>query len=69
MSHTITVRLTNELAQWLSLAAKRTRMPQGRIVRDQLERARAGEKQAFLRLAGALSGPKDLSTRRGFSRA
>ena len=68
VSHTITIRLTSELADWLAGVARRMRLPRGRIVRDQLEKARATEKQAFMRLAGALSGPKDLSSRRGFSR-
>jgi hypothetical protein len=70
MSHTITIRLTKELAEWLESAARTTGCPQGRIVRDQLEKARAGDKQVFLRLAGAVSGgPRNLSSRKGFSRA
>ena len=68
MGHTITVRLTPELATWLTGTARRTGVPQGRIIREQLEKARAAEKQPFLRLAGAVSGPRDLSSRKGFSR-
>ncbi len=68
MSHTISVRLTPELAEWLETTSARTGLPQGRIVRDQLERARTKEKQPFLELAGVISGPKDLSSRKGFSR-
>jgi hypothetical protein len=69
MGHTITVRLSRELAEWLEESARRAGVPQGRIVRDQLENARAASKrQAFLRLAGAVSGPRDLSVRKGFSR-
>ena len=67
MSHTITVRLTRELAEWLAATAAKTGVAQGRIVRDQLEIARASEKQPFLQLAGAVSGPRKLSSRRGFS--
>jgi hypothetical protein len=68
MSHTLTVRLTRELADWLEATARRTGVPQGRIVREQLERARAAERgQGFMRLAGAVRGPRDLSTRKGFS--
>jgi len=38
-------------------------------IRDQLEEARAGDKQVFLRLAGVVSGgPRNLSSRKGFSR-
>jgi hypothetical protein len=42
---------------------------QRRIVRDQLEKARAGDHAAFLRLAGTVAGPKNLSSRKGFSHA
>ena len=70
MSHTITIRLGRELAAWLEATAARTGMPQGRIVREQLEKARAGgEGRPYLRLAGAVRGPRDLSRRKGFSRA
>jgi len=69
MGHTITVRLTEELAEWLAESARRAGVPQGRIVRDQLERARAASGQkAFLKLAGSVRGPRNLSSRKGFSR-
>ena len=68
MSHTITIRLTPELAEWLEDTARRTGVPQGRLVREQLERARAASHgRAFMRLAGAVQGPRDLSARKGFS--
>lgn len=45
-------------------------MPQSKLVRDQLEKAReSGEAQGFMRLAGTVSGPEDLSRRKGFSRS
>lgn len=70
MGHTITVRLSEELAAWLEAAAERSGVSQGRLIRDQLEKARAsGEAQGFLRLAGAVEGPEDLSRRKGFSRS
>lgn len=70
MSTTITVRLSEELAAWLEEAAARSGVSQGRLIRDQLEKARAsGEGQSFLRLAGAIDGPEDLSKRKGFSRS
>jgi hypothetical protein len=69
MSHTITVRLSKELAAWLERAAAATGVSQGKLVRDQLEKAKAGSPQrSFMRLAGTVRGPKDLSARRGFSR-
>jgi predicted transcriptional regulator len=70
MGHTITIRLDSDLAEWLEREAKRTGVSQGKIVRDQLERAKAGASaQAFMRLAGIVrGGPRDVSTRKGFSR-
>jgi predicted transcriptional regulator len=70
MGQTFTIRLTKDLADWLEETAKSTGMPAGRIVREQLERARAKSgKQRFLRLAGKIRGlPADLSTRKGYSR-
>ena len=70
MSHTLTVRLDSDLAAWLEQESKKTGMSQGKIVRDELEQARAkASAQSFMRLAGAIrGGPKDLSTRKGFSR-
>ena len=69
MSHTFTIRLTPELAEWLATTAQKTGLAQGKIIRDQLEKARAAEQQAFMRLAGAISGPWNLSLRKGFSRS
>ena len=67
MSHKITIRISKELAAWLEDTSRRTGLPQGRIVREQLERARAADPgQSFLRLAGSVRGPRDLSTRKGF---
>jgi predicted transcriptional regulator len=69
MGQTITVRLTTELAAWLEHAAAKTGVSQGKIVRDQLERARtSARQQTFMRLAGVARGPRDLSTRKGFRR-
>jgi hypothetical protein len=70
MSHTITIRLTKELAEWLAAEAARAGVSQGKLIRDQIERARAGGTvRAFMRLAGRVKGPSDLSRRRGFSRS
>jgi len=69
VGHTITVRLSQELAEWLQESARKAGVPQGRIVRDQLEKARAASRrQAFLKLAGSVRGARDLSLRKGFSR-
>jgi hypothetical protein len=71
MSHTLTIRLTEELLDWLKETSRRTGMPMGKLVREQLESARAnGGKQRFMRHAGAIrGGPPDLSSRKGFSRS
>jgi len=70
MSHTITIRISKELADWLARLSEKTGLPQGRIVRDQLERARESDAtQPFMDLAGVVRGPKDLSRRRGFSKS
>jgi len=69
MSQTITVRLTPELAEWLQETARRTGLPAGRIIRQQLERAKSESgNQRFLRHGGKISGPPDLSSRKGFAR-
>ncbi len=70
MSHTITIRLNKSLADWLSETAKRTGVPQGKLVRDQLEKAKAGAgSRPYMRWAGCVKdAPKDLSMRKGFSR-
>jgi hypothetical protein len=69
MGHTLTIRLNSDLADWLEEESRRTGVPQGKIVREQLERAKAGAAgQPFMRLAGSVRGPRDLSQRKGFSR-
>jgi predicted transcriptional regulator len=68
MSNTLTIRIPDELAQWLEETARKTGVPKGRIVREELEKARKSENRPFLRLAGTVSGPASLSTRKGFSR-
>jgi len=70
MSHTLTIRLTEELLAWLKEKSRRTGVPMGRLVREQLESAKSnGGKQRFLRHAGVIrGGPADLSSRKGFSR-
>ena len=69
MGHTITIRLNKGLADWLEEMSAKTGLPRGKIIRDELERARAVDSvPSFLRLAGSIRGPRDLSRRRGFSR-
>ncbi len=70
MSHTITIRLNNDLAEWLEQTATKTGMSQGQLVREHLERAKSrGGGQPFMRLAGSIKGrPKDLSKRKGYTK-
>lgn len=69
MRHTISVRVDKDLATWLEAEAARTGLSQGKIVRDELERAKnARGSRRFMRLAGTVDGAKDLSRRKGFSR-
>ena len=69
MGQTITVRLKKDLAEWLEEVAARTGVSQGQIVRDESATVGAeGSEKGFLRLAGTVRGPRDLSTRKGFAR-
>ena len=69
MSNTITVRLDKDLAEWLARTAAASGVSQGKVVRDQLEKARTTHKpRPYMRWVGCVSGPKDLSMRKGFSK-
>ena len=68
MGQTLTIRLTDELREWLEQTARKTGLPIGRLVREELEKARERSGQRFLRRAGVIDGPPDLSSRKGFSR-
>ncbi len=70
MGNTLTIRLNDDLLAWLKDTSRKTGVPVGRLVRQQLEIARevrSGDKR-FLRHAGKISGPADLSSRKGFER-
>jgi len=71
MGHTLTIRIKDDLLAWLKETSRRTGIPVGRIIREQLETAKAKDgKQRFLRHAGAIrGGPPDVSSRKGFSRS
>ncbi|MFZ5468647.1 MAG: ribbon-helix-helix protein, CopG family [Myxococcota bacterium] len=71
MSHTITVRLPSDLAEWLAETSAKSGVPQGKIIRDAVERVRVQSKaKPFMRLAGSIrGGPRDVSSRKGFSRS
>lgn len=70
MGQTLTIRLTRRLAEWLERTAAETGRSQGEIIREQLEHAREGKSsKPFMRLAGSVQGPKNLSRRKGFSKS
>ena len=71
MGQTITFRLTKKLAGWIEQTAARIGVSQGKLIRDHLERARQNDNGArkFMRFAGVIRrGPRNLSTRKGFSK-
>ncbi len=69
MSNTITIRLPEEINQWLEEQSRVTGVSKSRIVREQLERRRTEkQRQPFLDLAGSVEGAPDLSRKRGFTR-
>ena len=71
MRNTLSVRLNKDLADWLEQTSARSGRSQGEIVREQLEKARAvSPDKPFMRFVGIQrGGPRDLSTRKGFSRS
>ena len=70
MSHTLSVRVPDELADWLEAAAKRMGLSRGELVREQLEKARheTTDAQPFMSLAGTVSLDPKLSARKGFAK-
>jgi hypothetical protein len=46
---------------------RKSSAPKGRIIREDLEKARKAGSKPFLRLAGTVDGPANLSARKGFS--
>ena len=67
MGNTLTVRLPGDLAEWLASTAAKAGVPKSSIVRQQIANARAIQEKPFMRLAGVVAGPADLSARKGFS--
>ena len=64
---TVTVKLPEPLAAWLSRRARELGRPQSDLVREALQRASAGTSgvschDLFADVCGVINGPKDLST-------
>ncbi len=74
MSNTLSIRLPQELLDRLREKAHRTGLPVGRVVRQFVENGLsqevpASKNQAWRKYVGVIKGgPRDLSTRKGFSR-
>jgi len=68
MGNTLSLRLPEDLAKWLDETARKSGIAKGKLIRQELEKMRSAQEQPFMRLAGTLSGPTNLSSRKGFSR-
>ncbi|MCC6172998.1 MAG: ribbon-helix-helix domain-containing protein [Gammaproteobacteria bacterium] len=59
--------MTKELAAWLDSVSRKTGLPRSRIIREQLEWARAARSEkSYMHLAGSIRGARDLSACKGF---
>ncbi len=70
MSNTLTIRLPEEMLEWLKKTSRRTGIPVGRLVRQSLETTLSKEGSGpLLEFAGLVKGgPRNVSSRKGFSR-
>lgn len=70
MSNTLTIRLPEEMLEKLKDTSRRTGIPVGRLVRYSLETTLTDKGGSpLLKFAGLIKGgPKNLSSRKGFSR-
>ena len=69
MSNTISIRLPEELLKRLRDKSRRTGLPVNRVVRQAVENDLRHDEPPWMKYAGTLSGPKDLSSRKGYSRS
>ena len=70
MGNTLSIRLPEELLEQLRKRARRTGLPVGRLVRQSIEATLAcDEDNRLMEFAGIIKGgPRDVSSRKGFSR-
>lgn len=70
MSNTLTVRLPEDLLERVREVSRRTGLPVGALVRDALETSLSRHKEnPLLKFAGVIKGgPRNVSSRKGFSR-
>ena len=63
----MSLRLPEDLAKWLDETARKSGVAKGKLIRQALEKARSAESQPFMSFAGMIDGPRNLSSRKGFS--
>jgi len=70
MSRKVTIRISDEIAEWLRERSRRQGISMSRIVLTELEQAMlAAEAESPTAIIGSVRGlPRNLSTRKGFSR-
>jgi hypothetical protein len=70
MSNTLTIRLPEDLLERLRNKSRSTGLPVGRVVRQALETSLDGDgSNPLLQFAGLIKGgPRDVSSRKGYSR-
>jgi len=70
MSNTLTVRLPEEMMSRLRAKARKSGLPMSKMVRQSIEAALEPDiNETWRKYAGIIKGgPRDLSTRKGFSR-
>ena len=70
MRETLTIRLTDELAEALRREARESGIPRGELVRHAVAaRLRKSSPSVMARYFGAMRGPSDLSTNKAYRRS
>jgi Ribbon-helix-helix protein, copG family len=70
MRETLTIRLTDELAEALRREARESGIPRGELVRQAVAaRFRKNSPSVMARYFGAMRGPADLSTNKAYRRS
>jgi predicted DNA-binding protein len=71
MSNTLTIRLPEEVLEKLKETSRRTGIPMGRLVLKSLETTLSQNNNSpLMKFAGVIKGgPRNLSSRKGFSRS
>ena len=68
MTQSLTIKVTKPIARWLKRAAMENGVAAEEFAAHELARAKLYAEKPFMRMAGILNGPADLSSREGFAR-